>query len=332
VRSPSRSEPTEVQKGGRREHDPSGPATNCGAPCARGRRSTWVAPRRGRRDEHLGAGRHRDRTLAGSHPVGRRGSSAALTELIAHQSDQGRAHDHKRRRRVRGRLACALPALILCSLSSCLSLAQANPPSIAQPQDSSPSPPSGSSPIAAPAALPSAASVTRFEDWELICERVSDSAPIASPADSSAPASATRPPQQDAPRGACRVAQRLAVKGSGETVFLVSIRPAGQPGQRVAIISTPLGGYLVPGMELRIDKAKPVRVLYETCLSRLGAAALAPRSLAPIRLFSRDGRQEARFGGASHQHWGARDQSARATKAGVIIPLTSRRLSRCSAR
>jgi Invasion associated locus B (IalB) protein len=46
---------------------------------------------------------------------------------------------------------------------------------------------------------------------------------------------------------------------------MVSVLPAKQPGLEAAIISTPLGGYLAPGMELRIDKGRPARLLYETC-------------------------------------------------------------------
>jgi invasion protein IalB len=33
----------------------------------------------------------------------------------------------------------------------------------------------------------------------------------------------------------------------------------------VAIVSTPLGGYLAPGMLLTIDGGRPFKVLFETC-------------------------------------------------------------------
>lgn len=96
-------------------------------------------------------------------------------------------------------------------------------------------------PAAAPQAGAAAAPViSRFADWELICP-------------------------QDNPGQGCRVSQLLGVNGSGETVFGLNVLAARQAGQQVAIISTPLGGYLAPGMELRIDRARPVRVLYETC-------------------------------------------------------------------
>ena len=48
-------------------------------------------------------------------------------------------------------------------------------------------------------------------------------------------------------------------------MFLVSVLPSAKPGIEAMILSAPLGGYLVPGMELHIDKRRPVRVLFETC-------------------------------------------------------------------
>jgi invasion protein IalB len=137
------------------------------------------------------------------------------------------------------------------SLSSSLVFAQTPVPTTASP---------GTAPaVAAPSGLSSAAPViTRFDDWELICD--------AAPPKADAPASAT-PVPTPAPHAACKVMQKLAAKDTGETVFLVSVLPAAKPGEFVTIISAPLGGYLVPGMELHIDKQKPVRVLFETCNS-----------------------------------------------------------------
>jgi Invasion associated locus B (IalB) protein len=41
--------------------------------------------------------------------------------------------------------------------------------------------------------------------------------------------------------------------------------PVPSSSSRDVVPPSPLGGYLVPGMELRIEGAKPERVLYETC-------------------------------------------------------------------
>jgi invasion protein IalB len=86
-------------------------------------------------------------------------------------------------------------------------------------------------------------STRRFSAWEIVCA----------------------PPGTDAP--SCRLTQRLVVKDSNETVFLATVLPAEKKGQFVAILSAPLGGYVTPGMELRIDQGKPFRVLFETCNS-----------------------------------------------------------------
>jgi invasion protein IalB len=59
------------------------------------------------------------------------------------------------------------------------------------------------------------------------------------------------------------VVQRLAAAG-GETAFLLTILPNGK-GERVMIVSVPLGGYLVPGIEFSVDGRKPFRLLVETC-------------------------------------------------------------------
>jgi invasion protein IalB len=124
----------------------------------------------------------------------------------------------------------------------------ASPPAPPSPatQPALPSP-AGSASVEAPSALSvPLQKITRFDDWELICPKTA--------------AAALKPP-----KNSCKVSQRLAVKDTNETAFLVSILPAAQPGQVVAIFSAPLGGYLVPGMELRVDRGKAVRVLFETC-------------------------------------------------------------------
>jgi invasion protein IalB len=81
----------------------------------------------------------------------------------------------------------------------------------------------------------------RFGAWELLC------APPSSPSH------------------ACRLTQKLVAADRGEPVFLTTVLPASKKGSHVGILSAPSGGYLPPGMELRIDGGKAFKVLFETC-------------------------------------------------------------------
>lgn len=92
----------------------------------------------------------------------------------------------------------------------------------------------------------------RFENWELICQ--------AAPSDTSAEAKS-----RTVPGRTCKVSQQLAVQGTDRTVFMVAVLATAPTGPKVMILSAPLGGYLVPGVELRVDRKTPTRVLFETC-------------------------------------------------------------------
>jgi invasion protein IalB len=115
-----------------------------------------------------------------------------------------------------------------------------------------------------------AAQARRFEDWEVVC---------AGGADASA---------QD-----CQATQRLAAPdgaGGEKVVFAASVVRAAKTPQETAkapqetakappgaktsrqaapslvmILSAPLGGYLVPGVELKLDGRATARLLFETC-------------------------------------------------------------------
>lgn len=141
-----------------------------------------------------------------------------------------------------------------CGFATALVLAIA--PTLALAEQSG-SPPSGS-PLTSPVAGQGGPDIVRHGDWELICR---------SPAVRADAGASDKETSVMSGGGPCRISQRLAVKASGETVFLVNVLAAKQSGQQVVVISTPLGGYLVPGLELRIDNGRPVRVLYETCNS-----------------------------------------------------------------
>lgn len=91
----------------------------------------------------------------------------------------------------------------------------------------------------------------RFGDWEVVCEPAGRGG--ASPDGSRAPAGKV-----------CKAVQRLAVEGTNETVFVLTVVP-GERNDPVAIVSVPLGGYIVPGIELSVDSGKPYKLLIETC-------------------------------------------------------------------
>jgi invasion protein IalB len=90
------------------------------------------------------------------------------------------------------------------------------------------------------------AEVKRFGNWEVLC----------------GPAEAVRP--QNATPEACRAIQRLTIPHTGETAFALTIVLGDKAGS-VAIVSVPLGGYLVPGIEFSVDSKKPYKLLIETC-------------------------------------------------------------------
>jgi invasion protein IalB len=87
----------------------------------------------------------------------------------------------------------------------------------------------------------------RVGDWEIVCE------------------AAKAPPSGGGPGRDCRILQRQVVRETGQSVFLATVLPAGRDGGLVAILSTPLGGYLAPGMILTVDGGRPFKVLFETC-------------------------------------------------------------------
>lgn len=99
----------------------------------------------------------------------------------------------------------------------------------------------------------------RFGDWEIVCEPAKTS----SPAGDGVPSPAGPGARGDARD--CRVLQRQVVRATGQSVFLATVLPAGRGGGLVAILSTPLGGYLAPGMILTVDGGRPFKVLFETC-------------------------------------------------------------------
>ncbi|WP_404286386.1 invasion associated locus B family protein [Microvirga sp. RSM25] len=129
----------------------------------------------------------------------------------------------------------------------------------------------------------------RFADWEVAC---ASSVQIHQ-------TSASPQPMVD-----CQVVQRLTAERGDDIVFAVTIVRSAQSAP-VAIVSIPLGGYIVPGIELSVDGKKPYKLLIETC-NAAGCHAG----------FSLSGRIDKELRSGKHANfrlWAAKDKPADAT-------------------
>lgn len=63
----------------------------------------------------------------------------------------------------------------------------------------------------------------------------------------------------------CQMLQSASASEDGLTVFLLSISPGEEDGASYAVVTVPLGVYLAPGVEIRVDRRRPFKVLYEIC-------------------------------------------------------------------
>ncbi|WP_150526562.1 invasion associated locus B family protein [Roseibium sediminis] len=66
---------------------------------------------------------------------------------------------------------------------------------------------------------------------------------------------------------ACQMVQTAAASKGGQAIFLLSIS-RGQEGvseNDFAVMTVPVGVYLAPGIEIRVDNKRPFKVLYEVC-------------------------------------------------------------------
>jgi len=83
---------------------------------------------------------------------------------------------------------------------------------------------------------------SKFGDWEIVCTDAT------------------------VPEGpSCRMLQNHVAKSTGKTVLLVSIMHPAAKKHPVAVVTTPPGIYLAPGIEIAVDKNKRFKLLYETC-------------------------------------------------------------------
>lgn len=63
----------------------------------------------------------------------------------------------------------------------------------------------------------------------------------------------------------CQMWQTASAGDEGPQVFLISISHDDKTGRDYAVMTVPVGVYLAPGIELRVDNRAPFKVLYEVC-------------------------------------------------------------------
>ncbi|SMX31824.1 invasion associated locus B family protein [Octadecabacter ascidiaceicola] len=63
----------------------------------------------------------------------------------------------------------------------------------------------------------------------------------------------------------CQLSQAVGVDGDEEQAFLLNISASEDGRKHFGVVTVPLGVYLAPGVELRVDARRPFRVLYEIC-------------------------------------------------------------------
>lgn len=63
----------------------------------------------------------------------------------------------------------------------------------------------------------------------------------------------------------CQMFQTASLAEGAQNTLLLSLAPGEGDGAYYGVLSVPLGVYLVPGTEIRVDRRRPFRVLYEIC-------------------------------------------------------------------
>ena len=63
----------------------------------------------------------------------------------------------------------------------------------------------------------------------------------------------------------CQMFQTASLAGGAGSTLLLSIAPGEDGASQYGVLSAPLGVYLVPGVEIRVDDRRPFKVLYEIC-------------------------------------------------------------------
>lgn len=63
----------------------------------------------------------------------------------------------------------------------------------------------------------------------------------------------------------CQMLQSASAGEDGNAIFLLSISPGEDTGASYGVVTVPVGVYLAPGIEIRVDHRRPFKVLYEIC-------------------------------------------------------------------
>ena len=94
---------------------------------------------------------------------------------------------------------------------------------------------------ASEAATPTGES-TVFSDWQVLCHFTGEAR-------------------------SCQMLQSAPASRGGQAVFLLSIAPGQDSASNddYAVMTVPVGVYLAPGIEIRVDNKRPFKVLYEVC-------------------------------------------------------------------
>ncbi|MEN8175213.1 MAG: invasion associated locus B family protein [Pseudomonadota bacterium] len=109
-----------------------------------------------------------------------------------------------------------------------------------------------------------------FKDWTVRCETIPASAKVevevahgegeAGGAEGDAKSAAA-----EGGTTLCQIVQTLNEKSSGQPIMQVSIGYLPESEQPVAVFTLPLGVWLPPGIELKVDEGQAGRVPFDTC-------------------------------------------------------------------
>lgn len=80
-----------------------------------------------------------------------------------------------------------------------------------------------------------------FTDWRVLCQSVEEATTD------------------------CQMLQSASTSADGPAVFLLSVSTGRDTGANYAVVTVPVGVYLTPGIEIRVDQHRPFKVLYEIC-------------------------------------------------------------------
>jgi invasion protein IalB len=159
-------------------------------------------------------------------------------------------------------LARILAALALVAAAASTEAMDANAATqLAQAASDTPTPPlrpssaaaaatGGAAPAAKPAPVPTRTEILNFDNWVVTCSEFAEG-----------------------PKRQCAAILRIAQQNTNQVVFVWTITVDANK-QATAVVQTPSGVNIAPGVELRVGKAPPVRLPFTSCEPN-GCAATA---------------------------------------------------------